>query len=170
MASHVEHSRIPKLAVGAVVVDSSGLLLVRRAKEPWRGCWAVPGGKVHWGETMTAAVRREVEEETGLLVEVGEIVWTGEAIYPAGRSATHHNVLVDFSATVVGGLLRAGSDAAEAAFVPLAEACRLHLTPTMHELLETLDSGSVVPREERAVIAGSLGNTPARRSSDPIRT
>jgi len=117
------------------VVEDGRLLLVRRKGEPGRGLWAVPGGKVRWGEPMRRAAEREVKEETGLVVEAGEVVWIGEHL-----SATHHIVLVDFRGRVTGGELQAGDDAAEVAWVPLDEADQLPLTSTMYDLLETLRS------------------------------
>ncbi len=125
--------------MGAVVIDSGRLLLVQRGKDPYQGCWAVPGGKVRWGESLIAAVKREIEEETGLVVKVGEVIWVGETIGPPDRVPGYHNVLIDFAADTVGGVLRSGSDAVDAAFVPLAEVRRLPLTPTMYELLDILD-------------------------------
>jgi 8-oxo-dGTP diphosphatase len=129
----------PRPAVGVVVIESGRLLLIQRSKNPYRGCWAVPGGKVRWGETLTAAAAREAEEETGLIVRVGDVLWVGESMSPSSDAPTSHNVLIDFTATVVGGVLKAGSDAADAAFVPQPEVRDLLLTPTMHELLDILD-------------------------------
>jgi ADP-ribose pyrophosphatase YjhB (NUDIX family) len=130
--------RAPSIGVGAVVVEDRKLLVVKRGREPNRGLWAIPGGKVGWGETLVSAVRREVAEETGLLVEVGEVVWAGEAM-ASGVDPAYHYALVDFEARVVGGSLRAGDDADEAAFVDLAEARSLPLTPTMFDLLDLLE-------------------------------
>lgn len=123
----------PVVGVGAVVVDEGRILLVQRSRDPGAGLWAVPGGKVRRGETMREAVRREVAEETGLDVVVGDVVWVGEVI-----DAGHHLVLVDFAAALVGGSLVAGDDAGDARWVPLGEAGRYPLTPTMHDLLDTL--------------------------------
>jgi len=121
------------VGVGAVVVSDGAILLVKRGHDPGKGLWAVPGGKVHLGETMRDAARREVLEETGVDVETGEIAWVGETIGP-----DHHIVLVDFHATVLGGEPEAADDADEARFVPLGEVRDLPLTATMHDLLDTL--------------------------------
>lgn len=119
------------------MVDGRRVLLVRRRRDPGRGLWAVPGGKVEMGETVAGTARREVLEETGLEVEVGEVVWVGESIGPGDPPAWHY-VLIDFLGTVVGGRLHPGDDAAEAAWFTLEEARALPLTPTMPPLLDEL--------------------------------
>lgn len=109
------------------------LLLVQRGREPGKGLWAVPGGKVEYGEAMRDAARREVAEETGLDVEVGEVVWVGEAL-----GEDHHIVLIDFRGTLLGGEMGAGDDADDVRWVPLDEASQYPLTPTMYALVDTL--------------------------------
>lgn len=127
----------PVPGVGVAVINGDRLLLVRRGRDPGRGLWAVPGGKVRLGEAMTAAARREAAEETGLEVEIGEAVWVGDSIGP-GQPPSWHFCLVDFAATVRGGQLAAGDDAAEVGWFTLAEARELPLTPTMPGLLDAL--------------------------------
>ena len=56
----------PKLAVGGVVWRGGDVLLIRRGKEPWKGQWSIPGGKVDFGERLEAALLREIMEETGI--------------------------------------------------------------------------------------------------------
>lgn len=99
------------LAAGALVRDSTGrFLLVVRTTEPESGTWSVPGGVVESGESLEAAARREVREETGLEVELLEKLWTVQMPAPDGSMYEVH----DFLARPVGGYLQAGDDAGDA--------------------------------------------------------
>src|SRR5712692_8214105 len=87
----------PIVGVGAVVIDGNSVLLVRRANEPLKGEWSLPGGAVELGETLEAAIAREVYEETGLSVEVGPIVDVLDRIrFDDDLRPRFHYVLVDF--------------------------------------------------------------------------
>lgn len=70
----VKERKTPALAVDAIVVKNGKILLIRRANEPFKGKWALVGGFVEYGETTENAVKREVEEETGMKVEVKELL------------------------------------------------------------------------------------------------
>jgi 8-oxo-dGTP diphosphatase len=113
----------PMVGVGAVVVDPDGrVLLVKRRNEPLAGRWSLPGGLVDVGESLESAVRREVQEETGIEVEVGSLVDAVERVLrdADGRVAWHY-VLLDYACRPIGGALSAGSDAADAAYVELRD-------------------------------------------------
>jgi 8-oxo-dGTP diphosphatase len=105
----------PIVGVGAIVLDGDRVLLVKRAHEPLKGEWSVPGGAVDVGETLEEAIRREVREETCLDIEVGPIVDVLDRIRydPDGRVKFHY-VLVDFVCRPVSGTLQCASDAEEA--------------------------------------------------------
>jgi 8-oxo-dGTP diphosphatase len=123
----------PIVGVGVVLVENDAILLVKRGRDPRKGLWAVPGGKVRVGEPLRDAARREVLEETGLVVEVGEVVWVGEHI-----DSEYHIVLIDFLGAVSGGELAAADDADEVRWVPVGEAGDYPLTETMYDLVDTL--------------------------------
>ena len=108
----------PIVGVGAVIVRDGRAVIVQRATEPLRGQWSIPGGAVELGETVREAAAREVREETGLEVEVGEVLEVFDSIYPDPDGRTrYHYVLIDFLCRPVGGELNAGADAAQARWV-----------------------------------------------------
>lgn len=103
----------PVLAVGAVAFDDAGrVCLIRRGRPPMAGRWSLPGGRVEHGERLEEALRRELREETGLEVEVHELVEAVEIL-----DGDRHYVVLDFRCLVVGGALRAGDDAVDAIMV-----------------------------------------------------
>lgn len=113
----------PLLAVGAVVWNAAGeVLLIRRAKPPRQGAWSIPGGKVEWGESLHEALAREVREETGLAISIGDMIEVVESRIPdADGSTLHHYVLIDFTADAIGREVCAGDDASDARFVSLSD-------------------------------------------------
>ena len=127
----------PIPSVGAVIIDGGRILLIRRGGGAYAGSWAVPAGRQRHGETMEEAVRREVEEETGLLVEVGDPVWVGDILDPDDPASSHYTV-VDFAAFIVGGEMAAGDDADEVRWVNLDDVREMPLTPTMEEMLDEI--------------------------------
>jgi 8-oxo-dGTP diphosphatase len=120
------------LGVAGVVVEGGCLLLVRRARPPGQGSWSLPGGKVAAGESLEEAVAREVLEETGLEVTVGQLLGTAE-IHQEG----YHYVVLDFVASPCspGLVLIPGDDALEARWVALGDVASLDLTGGLAEWL-----------------------------------
>jgi 8-oxo-dGTP diphosphatase len=118
----------PVVGVGAVVFRGNEVLLVRRGQEPARGSWSLPGGLVELGETLAAAINRELAEETGLAVTLLGISAVAERIFPDsdGRIAYHY-VLVDYLCDYLGGELSPGSDITAARFVALGDLHGLEL-------------------------------------------
>jgi 8-oxo-dGTP diphosphatase len=116
-----EFPETPLVGVGGVVVDAGRVLLVRRGREPLKGHWSLPGGLLEVGEALTTGVAREVLEETGLMVQPVELVELLERIHRAGDRVQYHYVIADYLCRVVGGELKAASDADEARWVERAE-------------------------------------------------
>ncbi|MGA2729894.1 MAG: NUDIX hydrolase [Terracidiphilus sp.] len=106
-----EFPEAPLVGVGAVIVHEGRVLLVQRGREPLKGHWSLPGGMVELGESLQAGVIREVEEETGLLVEPVELIELLDRIHREGERIRYHYVIADYLCRVTGGELKAASDA-----------------------------------------------------------
>jgi ADP-ribose pyrophosphatase YjhB (NUDIX family) len=132
-----EDTRRPIPGVGIAVIRDGALLMVKRGRGPNAGLWAIPGGKVEYGESMPKAAVRELREETGIEVELEGVVWVGDAMGP-GHPPDWHYTLVDYRARMIGGRLAAADDAEEVAWVPLGEVLDLPVTPTMPGLVASL--------------------------------
>jgi ADP-ribose pyrophosphatase YjhB (NUDIX family) len=109
----------PQVAVGVVVIEGTQVLLVKRANP--QGQWSIPGGRQHLGETLADTARREVLEETGLIITLTGLLDVIDGIFksPDGVIEQHYT-LVDFAARPIGGSLQAGDDAADAKWVEQA--------------------------------------------------
>jgi 8-oxo-dGTP diphosphatase len=106
----------PVPAVGVVCLKGDAVLLIRRGRPPLLGDWSLPGGKLEWGERLEACALRELREETGVEAEILGLVEVVDGLWPE-----RHYVLIDYAARWLSGEPRAGDDAADAAFHPLAE-------------------------------------------------
>jgi ADP-ribose pyrophosphatase YjhB (NUDIX family) len=104
--------RNPAPAAGAIVEKDGELLLVRRKRPPYLGSWTLPAGFVEYEEDVETTVRREIEEETGLIVEPRGVF----GVYSYFDDPRQNGLLVIYRAETVGGTLRAGDDASEARF------------------------------------------------------
>jgi ADP-ribose pyrophosphatase YjhB (NUDIX family) len=124
--------RIP--CVGGIIRDEAGrLLLIQRGHDPEAGRWSLPGGRIEAGESDSQALIREMLEETGLTVEPGPLIGAVERPGPAGTVLD----IRDYAATVTGGTLRAGDDAADTRWVPLADVPHWPLTTGLAETLRS---------------------------------
>jgi len=112
---------MPLVGVGAVIVEAERVLLVRRGAEPLKGHWSLPGGLLEVGESLTEGVKREVLEETGLMVEPVELIELIDKIHREDNRVRYHYVIADYLCRVTGGVLRAASDADAVRWVERAE-------------------------------------------------
>jgi 8-oxo-dGTP diphosphatase len=125
----------PVPAVAAIILRGDEILLIRRGCEPGIGKWSVPGGSVEIGETLEEAVKREVREETGLEIEVGELAGVSDLIAKRDGELQFHYVLIDYLAAVTHGEAVAATDAAECRWVRLDEIGAYDVTKTLLDRL-----------------------------------
>jgi 8-oxo-dGTP diphosphatase len=135
-------------AVGAIILERSELVLVKRAREPALGEWSLPGGRVEIGESLAEACAREVREECGLDVEVEGLAGVFERILrdDDGR-VTHHYVIHDFWVKPRGHDLTPGDDADDARWVAVDQLSEYTLTAGLFEFLQ--DRGALEGRRPR---------------------
>jgi len=126
----------PIIGVGAVIVEGDRVLLVRRATEPLKGEWSVPGGMLELGEKLRDGVRREALEETGLQVEPGAVLDVFDSIFADKQGRTqYHYVLIDFRCRRLSGEAAAGSDVSEVRWVGEAELAGMRLRETTEQVV-----------------------------------
>lgn len=121
--------KFPIVGVGGLVILDEKVLLVKRAKPPFKGLWTIPGGKVHWGETLQQALERELQEETGINVRAGEVIFAFDILGEPNDDTeslhvsqqTPHLVVIDLLAEYISGEATAGDDAAEARWFSVVE-------------------------------------------------
>lgn len=128
----------PVPAVGAIIMHDEKILLICRKNPPGAGLWSIPGGSVELGETLQEATAREVREETGLQVAVGEMAELSELIEKQDDSVNFHYIIIDYFARVVSGTLTPGSDVSAARWFDRSELATLSITPTLRPLLRRL--------------------------------
>jgi ADP-ribose pyrophosphatase len=129
-----EYPDQPVVGVGGVVVRDARALLIRRGGEPLKGQWSIPGGTLELGETIAEGVRRELREETGLEVQVLELIEVFERISPPAAAGDgrpqYHFVILDYLCAAADGEPVAGSDVTDVAWAAEEELARYALTPT----------------------------------------
>ncbi len=131
-----EFPEMPLVGVGAVIIEETRVLLVKRAHPPLQAQWSIPGGVLEVGEMVREAAIREAREETGLLVEPGELLGVYDRVLrDAERRVQYHYVLIDFLCRRVGGELLAASDAAEVRWFTREELPALKLAEDTHDVI-----------------------------------
>ncbi len=134
-----EYPRRPRVAVGGVVIKEDRVLLVRRGKPPSEGEWAIPGGSVELGEALQEAVAREILEETGISIRVGEPVHLFDDVRrdDMGRVRFHY-VILDFAGEFLSGELKAADDAKDARWVSPEDFRHLNVNKNTIKLMRKL--------------------------------
>lgn len=126
----------PLVGIGAVIIEDSRVLLIKRGHPPLMGEWSIPGGMLELGETVHQAAIREAQEETGLTVQPGKLLGVFDrVIRDAGGRVQYHYVLVDFLCRRIHGEARAAGDADDARWFTQDEAARLPLAKDTAEVI-----------------------------------
>ncbi len=132
-----EYPETPIPAVGAVVIHQGKILLVKRAKDPSRGYWSIPGGAIELGERVREALKREVKEECGIEIEVGPVLEVVDSIHrDADGKVRFHYVIIDFLAFPKELEVLPSSDAEEARWFSPEELDDILLPSGTRELLK----------------------------------
>lgn len=136
-----EFPEVPLVGVGSIIIEGDRVVLVKRAHPPIQGQWSIPGGVLEVGERMREAAIREAREETGLIVEPGELLGVFDRIVrEADKRVQYHYVLIDFLCRRIGGELLAASDAAEVRWFTREELPALNFAQdTLEVILEGFD-------------------------------
>jgi 8-oxo-dGTP diphosphatase len=136
-----EYPEQPLVGVGAIVIENSRVVLVKRAHPPLQNQGSIPGGVLEVGELVREAAVREAREETGLTVEPGELLGVFDRVLRDGNDRVqYHYVLVDFLCRRVSGELTAAGDAAAARWFTRDELSVLNLAEdTLEVVLKGLD-------------------------------
>jgi len=134
-----EYPDQPLVGVGVLIRDGEKILIVRRAGEPSKGLWSIPGGLVELGERVRDAAVREVREETGLSVEIEDLLGVFDSVTKDESGAVrYHYILVDFLAHSAGGKLKPASDISDARWISPGEVDQYATTRTLGLLMERL--------------------------------
>jgi 8-oxo-dGTP diphosphatase len=140
---------LPRVGSALLVRDEANrILLGQRNKDPQRGAWVIPGGKIHAFERIADAAVREIHEETGLEVEVSNQFRVYEIVNPPSE----HRIVIYSWGKVVGGTLKASDDLSEVKFFPIEELGSVLTTPLVRTVLE--DAGLLTSQVKPASSQG----------------
>jgi ADP-ribose pyrophosphatase YjhB (NUDIX family) len=123
-----EFPEVPLVGVGAIIIEDSRVLLVKRAHPPLQAQWSIPGGVLEVGELIREAAVREAREETGLIIEPQDLLGVYDRVLrDVEKRVQYHYVLIDFLCRRLGGELLAASDAAAVRWFERSELPELNL-------------------------------------------
>ena len=126
----------PFLAVSAAILRDGKVLVVRRARKPADGLYSLPGGVVEAGETLTEAVKREVDEETSLTIEPVALAGYREVVArDAEDKVERHFVILPFAARWIAGEPKLNEELSEWCWVDPAEVASMPTTPGLAEIV-----------------------------------
>jgi len=130
------YPQLPMVAVHALVFKEGRMLLTKRSKEPSKGKWSLPGGRIELGETVYEAVKREVFEECSVEIEIERIIDVADSIISdeEGR-IRYHFVLIYLLARYKAGDIKAQSDAEDVGWFTPAEIAELDMHPRLRAVL-----------------------------------
>ena len=132
-----EYPDVPLIGVGAIIIEQDRVGLVKRGHAPLLGQWSIPGGMLEVGETLRQAAVREVLEETGLRVEVSELLGVFDRIVrDADERTLYHYVLIDFLCRRIAGEPQGAGDAAEGRWFTRGELSQLSLAEDTAEVIK----------------------------------
>ncbi len=128
----------PVSGIGVVVYNNAGkILLVKRANEPHKGMWSIPGGAIELGESINQAAEREVLEECSVKIKIERVLDAAENMVKDDKGRVkYHYVIIDLLANYVSGKLKAGMDASECGWFTPEEITAMDISPILRAMLE----------------------------------
>lgn len=133
------YPRHPMVAVHPIVFKGEQIVLIKRAKEPSKGKWSLPGGRIEIGETIYEAAKREILEECSIEINIERLFDIGESIIPDAEGRTsYHFVIIYLLARYNTGDIKAGLDEADIGWFTIPEATQLDMHPQLQSILESL--------------------------------
>jgi 8-oxo-dGTP diphosphatase len=131
-----EYPDRPMVGIGAIIIEDSRVLLIKRGHPPLMGEWSIPGGMLELAETVRQAAIREAREETGLTVDAEELLGVFDRVIRDDQGRVqYHYVLIDFLCRRTAGEARAAGDADDARWFTLEEAAELPLANDTAEVI-----------------------------------
>ena len=125
----------PQIAVSAAIFRDGKILLVRRARSPAKGFYSLPGGRVEFGETLHAALHREVDEETSLKIEIVDLAGWREVT--PGTAGGGHYLIMSFAARWIAGEPVLNAELDDFRWLPPDTLGDLKLTGGLQEVIQS---------------------------------